>query len=317
MGYFFVILRPVDRLLGVKGRAEPTSNVSGASKATTRALADIHVDSNAQSAGLWDLYAEHRQKLTDLIAAHGPRRRVAILGAGNCNDLDLTALVKPFEQIHLADLDPAALVRALRRQTPGTRRRLVTHPGRDLSGLVSHLPLWRQRAPDLETLARVAPAAAAQVVAQLPGPFDLVVSDCLLSQIAWTCFRALGDGPLLTAVLDVAMAAHLRTLVALTRPGGRCLLVTDVVSSESQPLESLLPRADPGEILRDLDRRSELFTGTSPSLAYMMLTADPDLAREVEDVSVIAPWLWDVSPRRKVLVCALAFGRRLVDGAAT
>ncbi len=296
----------------MKGRGEPIPNSSDASTATTRALADIHVDNNAQSAGLWDLYAEHRQKLTDLVAAHGPRHRVAILGAGNCNDLDLAALAKPFQEIHLADLDPAALVRALRRQTPATRRHLFTHPGRDLSGLVSRLPFWRQRAPDLETLARAVPTAAAQVVAQLPGPFDLVVSDCILSQIAWTCFQALGEGPLLTAVLDVAMAAHLRTLVALARPGGRCLLVTDVVSSESQPLERLLPGADPGEILRDLDRRSELFSGTSPSLAYMMLTADPELAREVEDVSVIAPWLWDVSSRRKVLVCALAFGRRRV-----
>jgi hypothetical protein len=296
----------------VKGRAEPTPESFGASTATTRALADIHVDNNAQSAGAWDLYADHRQKLTELVAAHGPRRRVAILGAGNCNDLDLAALAKSFEEVHLADLDPAALVRALRRQTTRTRRRLFTHAGHDLSGLVTRLPRWRRRAPDLETLARAAPAAAAQVVAQLPGPFDVVVSDCFLSQIAWTCFRALGEGPLLEAVLDVAVAAHLRTLVALTRPGGRCLLVTDVVSSESQPLERLLPHADPGAVLRDLDRRSELFSGTSPSLAHVMLTADPDLAREVEDVSVISPWLWDVSPRRKVLVCALAFGRRRV-----
>ncbi|HSZ80737.1 MAG TPA: hypothetical protein VLA14_00565 [Polyangia bacterium] len=296
----------------MKGRAEPTPESFGASTATTRALADIHVDNNAQSAGAWDLYADHRQKLTELVAAHGPRRRVAILGAGNCNDLDLAALAKSFEEVHLADLDPAALVRALRRQTTRTRRRLFTHAGHDLSGLVTRLPRWRRRAPDLETLARAAPAAAAQVVAQLPGPFDVVVSDCFLSQIAWTCFRALGEGPLLEAVLDVAVAAHLRTLVALTRPGGRCLLVTDVVSSESQPLERLLPHADPGAVLRDLDRRSELFSGTSPSLAHVMLTADPDLAREVEDVSVISPWLWDVSPRRKVLVCALAFGRRRV-----
>jgi hypothetical protein len=302
----------------VKGRAEPTPSSFGASTATTRALADIHVDNNSRSAGSWDLYAEHRQKLTELVAAHGPRRRVAILGAGNCNDLDLAALAKSFEEIHLADLDPAALARALRRQTTPTRRRLFTHAGRDLSGLVSRLPFWRRRAPDLETLARAAPTAAAHVVAQLPGPFDVVVSDCFLSQIAWTCFRALGEGALLTAVLDVAVAAHLRTLVALTRPGGRCLLVTDVVSSESQPLERLLPRADPGAVLRDLDRRSELFTGTSPSLAHVMLTADPDLVREVEDVSVIAPWLWDVTPRRKLLVCALAFGRRrVVTGASS
>jgi hypothetical protein len=132
-----------------------------------------------------------------------------------------------------------------------------------------------------------------------------------LSQIAWTCFRALGDGPLLMAVLDVVMASHLRALVALTRPGGRCLLVTDVVSSESVPLERLVAHSDPGTLLRTLDRRRELFTGTSPALAHLMLTEDPDLVREVEDASVIAPWLWNVTARRQVLVYALAFGRRL------
>lgn len=291
----------------MKGRTEPATATSDVSSTT---LVDLHVANNDQSAGLWDLYAEHRSKLTALIAAHGPRPRLAVLGAGNANDLDLAALTTRFGEVHLADLDPAALVRAVRRQTMVTRRRLVTHPARDLSGMLTFLPAWKECAPELETLARAAPAAAAQVVAQLPGPFDVVVSDCFLSQIAWTCFRALGDGPLLTAVLDVVMAAHLRALVALTRPGGRCLLVSDVVSSDSLPLERIFPRSDGGALLRDLDRGSRLFTGTSPALAHVMLTRDPDLAREVEDVSVIAPWLWDVSPRRKVLVYALAFGRR-------
>ena len=281
---------------------------------TGRALIDLHVQNNARSAPLWDLYASHRLKLTELVAAHGPRQSLAVLGAGNANDLDLATLAARFREVHLADLDPSALVRALRRQPMATRRRLVAHPGRDLSGLVRRLPFWRQRSPDAEELARAAPAAAAHVAAQLPGPFDVVVSDCLLSQIAWTCFRALGDGPLLHAVLDVALAAHLRTLVALTRPGGRCLLVTDVVSSDSLPLESLLPRADGAALLRTLDRDSALFTGTSPALAHLMLTQDADLAREVEDVSVIAPWLWNVSVDRQVLVYALAFGRRLSVG---
>jgi hypothetical protein len=112
------------------------------------------------------------------------------------------------------------------------------------------------------------------------------------------------------ATLDVALAAHLRAMVALTRPGGRCLLVTDVVSSDTLPLDKLFPQIDGGALLRRLDRDERLFSGTSPALVRAMLEDDLDLAAEVEDVSIITPWLWHVAPRRTFLVCAIAFGRR-------
>lgn len=277
---------------------------------TADALAEIHARGNERTAPCWDLYAEHRARLTELVASHGPHRRVAILGAGNANDLALDHLAACFDELHLADLDARALARAARRQSPATRERLTLHDTSDLSGLLARLPAWRRAAPDLETLASAVPAAAAEVAAALPGPFDVVVSDCLLSQISWTCYRALGNGPLLMAALDVAMAAHLRALVALTRPGGRCLLVTDVVSSDTLPLEQLFAQIDGGALLRRLDRDERLFSGTSPALARTMLEDDPDLACEAEDVSIVAPWLWRVAPRRTVLVCAIAFGRR-------
>jgi hypothetical protein len=294
----------------VRARPEPngqTPNPTPAPKATT--LAELQT-ANDRTARNWDLYSAHRRQLTELIAAHGPRRRLCVLGAGNANDLDLAALAARFDELHLADLDATALGRAVRRQAPETRRRVALHAERDLSGLIESLAAWRTRAPDLDALARAAPAAAARVVAGLPGPFDLVVSDCLLSQIAFTCYRALGDGPLLMAALDVALAAHLRALVALTRPGGRCLLVTDVISSDAFPLDRLFPHLDHGALLRRLDQRGRLFSGTSPTLAHTMLEQDPDLACEVEDVSMITPWLWRVAPQHTVLVYALAFARR-------
>lgn len=271
---------------------------------------DLHVRNNDGSAGLWDLYAGHREHLTDLVAARGPAGRLAVLGAGNANNLELATLTARFEEVHLADLDAFALRRAARRQTAVTRARLVLHAERDLGGLLARLPAWRERAPDAEALARAAPAAGARVALQLPGPFDVVVSDCLLSQMAWSCFQALGDGPLLMNVLDVALAAHLRALIALTRPGGRCLLVTDVISSDTLPLDRLFPQLDGEAFLRRLDERRALFSGTSPVLARTMLAQDPVLAREVEDVALTAPWLWRVSEKRTVLVYGLAFSRR-------
>ncbi|HVU53162.1 MAG TPA: hypothetical protein VHL80_20905 [Polyangia bacterium] len=283
----------------------------GSSSATrTGSLVDLQVRNNDRSAGLWDLYAGHRSSLTRLVVGQGRGGRALVLGAGNANDLDLGVLARAFDEVHLADLDAAALRRAVRRQDVATRTRLVVHPGRDLSGLLDRLPSWRAEAPDLETLARAAPLAGARVAAQLGGPFDVVVSDCFLSQVAWTCFTALGDGALLMNVLDVALAAHLRALVALARPGGRCVLATDVVSSESQPLERLLAELDGEALLARLEARRELFSGTSPALARLMLAQDPALARHVEDVRLAAPWLWRVSRSRTVLVYALTFERR-------
>ena len=45
-----------------------------------------------------------------------PAGRLCVLGAGNCNDLDLRRLSERFDEIHLIDLDPAALGEAVRRQ---------------------------------------------------------------------------------------------------------------------------------------------------------------------------------------------------------
>ena len=47
-----------------------------------------------------------------------------MLGAGNANDLDLEQLARRFDEVHLVDIDAAALARATGRQTPGVRARL-------------------------------------------------------------------------------------------------------------------------------------------------------------------------------------------------
>jgi hypothetical protein len=294
------------------------ANVPGGLRArshTVRGLAEIHVGNNTRTASHWALYAGHRARLQQLLVAHGGQRRLAILGAGNGNDLDLEALAGQFGELHLADLDGAALDRSARRLTAATRKRVRLHRGRDLSGLLPVLPAWRERAPTAIELAGAAPFAAALVASRLPGPFDVVVSDCLLSQISWTCFQALAGGPLLSSVLCVALAAHLRALVSLAKPGGRCLLVTDAVSSDTVPLDDVAADegaagGERGALLRRLDSEGRLFSGTSPALALSLLGHDPYLSREVVDAFVVEPWVWRLSPQRSVLVYALSFRRR-------
>src|SRR3954464_4774205 len=80
----------------------------------------------------------HRRRLTALLLSAAPvtAGRLCVLGAGNCFDLDLAALVSRYHEIHLVDIDASALERAFAREEPKTRDRLVLHGAVDISGLM-------------------------------------------------------------------------------------------------------------------------------------------------------------------------------------
>jgi hypothetical protein len=77
-------------------------------------IIDLHRGLNRDTADSWHRYSEHRARVTAL-APGGDS--CAVLGAGNCNDLDLDALTGRYREIHLIDLDAEALERARARQT--------------------------------------------------------------------------------------------------------------------------------------------------------------------------------------------------------
>jgi hypothetical protein len=233
---------------------------------------------------------------------------LCVLGAGNANALDLGRLAERFDAVHLADVDAAALARALERQSPGTRAKLVQHAHVDLSGLLRVLPAWRTRAPGPVELASLGESAPAAVAASLPGPFDVVLSDCLLTQIYWTCFRALGTGATLNEVISTALTIHLRTLAALTRAGGTALLMTDVVTSETVPLVQRFASEGPLDLLRALEAEGALFSGTGPTLIADAFER-AGLAAAFALPEPLEPWIWRVGRSRTALVYALALVR--------
>jgi hypothetical protein len=272
-------------------------------------LAARHERNNLATAGAWEPYAEHRARLLALVrqVASGARGgRLCVLGAGNANDLALDELARDFAAIHLVDLDPQALERAARLPAPATKTRLTTHAPVDASGLFALLPAWRERAPSPAEVSRAALAGARGVARTLPGGFDLVVSDCLLTQMYWSCFEALGSGPLLDAVLDGILVAHVELMAALARPGGTCLLVTDAVSSDSVPLEALLAEGRGPALLAALEQQGTLFSGTGPGALRDALARVR--GREPTAAPTISPpWSWRVEAGRTVLVYGMAF----------
>jgi hypothetical protein len=219
----------------------------------------LHPDSSAA-------FAEHRARLMDLVGEGGAQQRLLVLGVGNASDLDLPDLTQRFGEVHLVDVDGAALERAKGRQPAPVQARLVLHPDVDLSGLLEHLDDWGEAFPEPRLLGATAVAAARRLVADL-GSFDVVLSTCVLSQLGLP-FRRNWVAPASTwANLSAALSAvHLATLAGCTARRG--ILVFDVQEQDG----ALSP--DPELVLAQL---------RSPGLAA--LVASPRLSQ---------PWQWQL-----------------------
>lgn len=297
------------RLTAWVGGVLPTELVSVGRMAIPRDLVEVHRRYNKNSAGLWSEFADHRGHVTQLALA-GTGERLAVLGAGNCNDLDLPALAARFAEIHLFDLDEQALSRARERQPAEVAARLTLHAPVDLCGVLPELKAFGGKPPARAQIAAMRTASTEAVVNVVKGPFDVVLSACLLSQIMHTCRVALGVGhPQLEIIADALAVAHLRAMVRLLPVGGTGLLVTDTSSSELYPLAERWDAQPPVALLEQLQNERKLLGGTDPSLLLRTLDRDEVVAPLVGPPSLIEPWLWKLGAYT-MLVYALGFRRR-------
>lgn len=263
----------------------------------------------------WDHFASHRAQIRNLIVPdlHAPGTgRLCVLGAGNCNDIDLRALSEAFAEVHLVDIDAAALEEAVRRQGVAGSPRVVLHGGVDLTGIASTFAEWEKAPPagaDVEAAARQAVASPAPV---LGGPFDAVLSPCLLSQLVGYASDVLGRGhPRRRELLVALRTRHLRMLVDLLSPGGAAVLVCDVASSEGVPALRAERKPDLDDLLNRLTYTGRHFDGLAPRAVEAALKGDPHTAHLLAAVTTINPWLWRLGPRRTFLVYAVRIRRAM------
>lgn len=67
--------------------------------------------------GAYEGWEAYRKTLTSFITAHAPKGgTLLIVGAGECNDMDLKTLLTHFEKLVLLDIDTAAMERGLKKQ---------------------------------------------------------------------------------------------------------------------------------------------------------------------------------------------------------
>jgi hypothetical protein len=276
-------------------------------------LLAYHRNNNRATAPSWDDFSSHRERVTRLALEAAPDAggRLAVLGAGNCNDVDLGALAARYQEVHLIDVDLEAVRRAKARALSDVASRLVLHAPVDLTGSMDRLAAFRQSAPTAAQLGALSKVGAEKVLAALPGGFDVTLSACLLSQLMHTCYLALGaKHPGLQLTAYAVSVAHLRSLAGLLAPGGTGLLVTDTISSETYAIDELWAGRDPIELLGEVDRTGRVLSGTGPAQVRGILIQDQLLSETVTPPRLIPPWRWRLASELTYLVYAYAFRRR-------
>jgi hypothetical protein len=266
----------------------------------------------------WSLYAAHRERLTEVISssASGAGGKLCLLGAGRCNDVDLARLAQTFSEIHLVDIDAKALDEASSRQSPAVRSRLVVHGKVDIAGLTpKRLRKWKGQPPSPREVESWAIATLEWLLARLPGPFDVVASTCVLTQLAFALRQTLGEQHRMLGAIRMQMVlTHLRCLVGLTRPGGASIFACDLASSSHFPLDRLDTSASLFDVMAQIIERESYYASANPNLILELWQRD-DLLRSCSHApDLLEPWLWTGPEARTYLVYAIRALRRMAEG---
>lgn len=270
-------------------------------------LASEHIQSNTSALGYHTHFQHHREALTAQLsdaAPEGAQGSLCVLGAGNCYDLDLTALATRYSSLHLVDIDAAALARAAQSVDPATRAKFTLHAPVDLSGMYDRLERWARLEVTPDELMAHAGNTATSIRRRVGQTFDVVVSACMLSQMQLSVLHALGEKhQLFQAARWTLNLTHFRTLAELTRSKGRALFVTDATASSlyapsdntQSALESLHAAIEAGQI----------FDFAQPTRLRELVQDDPVLNRAFAQVGINAAWHWTNGPKTTFLVyCA-------------
>lgn len=268
---------------------------------------------NRSVAGSWEAFAPHRRRVTELIRSIAPNDGVlCLLGAGNCNDLDLARLLDASGEIHLVDVDTEAMARGVERQGLDGSTALHLHP-HDVTGVMERLAAWSVGAAptNAEIDECVFELATTPWIGVEPRSVHVAISAGVISQLTGIAVRVLGvDHP---RSLEVALAirdAHLRLVASLARPGGWGLLVTDLASSETvKDLEHAPAEALPG-VMDEVVQSGEVHAGTDPLGIEAALREDRRVDTGIQSIVRHPPWLWRLGPDKVQLTYGISFRTR-------
>jgi hypothetical protein len=270
---------------------------------------------NRDSRSAWQLYAVHRENVTTLLMKQParPDSRLCVLGAGNCNDLDLNKLRSHFQQIHLVDLDGEALLAGCQAQGFESDPNIICHAGIDVTGIMPLMTQWHPDAPVSEA-GMQSTLKAALTPMPLPvesGSFDVVASVGLLTQLIEAVNLSLGatHPQYLNLVTNIRLR-HMRLLLELLRPGGMSWLFNEIVSSSTCPALLTVTHQELLPLVNRSINQGNFFTGCNPAVLMQIYQRDPELHDNMQSLTVSHPWLWKFL-YRTYAVCAFGALKKL------
>jgi len=150
-----------------------------------------------------------------------------------------------------------------------------------------------------------AESTSRQLRERVGGPFDVVLSACMLSQMQLSVLNVLSEHHrLFQAVRWTLSLTHFRTLAALTRPSGRGLFATDVSSGLLHAFDGLTPDTDCVALVGELTKTGQIFDFADPHRLAALFRDDPVLQEAFQQFDVSEAWLWENGPETKFLVYA-------------
>ena len=254
---------------------------------------------NRDSRNTWRRYAEHRHHVMRLLCDNSNNgcQSVCVWGAGNANDLDLNRLLDVFSEVHLVDLDQEALLFAVEQQSLHETPTVVLHGGVDLLGitkLTANPSATQQNTVDVDRLLN-------HFQTSVPPPCehcDVVASVCLLSQLIEAIASIVGAGhPRLPELATAVRCHHVQRLLQATRPGGRAILVTEILSSDTFPTLPAIPKAGLRRALAQQINMRNFYTGLNPAILESLAEREPSIGRLCNGIAAHPPWQWNFGPR--------------------
>lgn len=277
-------------------------------------ISDEQARRNRISRQGWDLYRQHRERVTGLLvkSARTPSDTLCVLGAGNCNDLDLHRLSSSYQSITLVDLDAEALASGCESQGLANSPAIQCLGGIDLAGIATSIDRWQ---PSRPTATHVVEGVIQHSLGFRPPAltdkcYDVVASIGLLTQLIEMVDLALGTRhPQFVPLMSAVRIRHLRLLLELTRPGGQAWLFSEVVSSVTCPELLTTPEHQLIPVLQRAIEQHNFFTGVNPGVLQRLFSEDPELTANVASMEIPPPWLWNFFTRTYA-VCAIGANKR-------
>ena len=275
-------------------------------------LLEVQRKRNMSTSQHWDLYEGHRSHVMSLLKEIqvGGNGRICILGAGNCNDIDLALLSELFSEVHLVDWDAQALHEGIKKQQVD-QQSLIVHSGIELTGVGHYLGRWKKAAPTSQEINEVVSLLSEPHSTGIKKVFDVVLSSSLLTQLIEYPVALLGlHHPRMEEVALHIRAAHFRLMMSLMAPAGTGLLVTELISSDTCKELPDYPEHKLAELQFELIQQEKIFTGTNSHELTPALMADPFIAPQISITRLTAPWRWQLSPTRFFLAYGFVFVKK-------